>query len=309
MFCRINYGVAQESKAIFEQILREDEEAGGVFNAMQSNEKLYKVADFARLCGLPKDTILYYDRIGLLHPAKVGSNGYRYYSFDQLFTAHLIEGLKLSHMTLDEIRDFMSAPDVDAYHAQAARSLDELEQRIRLLQQAHASITVVDCLSGEWIGHERGELFVCMMPQAGFLVHPEPFSHFDDGARFPWQLKELLDAAHAENLAFVPLIGELRFSEEAQGMQAGSYAALRVLDSPRELSSFSYHVRPQGAYLCANFFGSYGELPGFYAAFREMAADAQHRVSEPLYQIAAGPVFGSGEPFPVRLSAKLENAG
>ena len=96
---------------------------------MQSNEKLYKVADFARLCGLPKDTILYYDRIGLLHPAKVGSNGYRYYTFDQLFTANLIEGLKLSHMTLDEIREFMSAPDVDAYHAQAARSLDELEQR------------------------------------------------------------------------------------------------------------------------------------------------------------------------------------
>lgn len=309
MFCRINYGVAQESKAIFEQILREDEEAGGVFNAMQSNEKLYKVADFARLCELPKDTILYYDRIGLLHPAKVGSNGYRYYTFDQLFTANLIEGLKLSHMTLDEIREFMSAPDVDAYHAQAARSLDELEQRIRLLQQAHASITVVDCLSGEWIGHERGELFVCKMPRAGFLVHPEPFSRDDDGARFPWQLKELLDAAHAEHLAFVPLIGELRFSEEAQGMQAGSYAALRVLDSPRELSSFSYHVRPQGAYLCANFFGSYGELPGFYAAFREMAADAQHRVSEPLYQIAAGPVFGSGEPFPMRLSAKLENAG
>lgn len=309
MFCRINYGVAQESKAIFEQILREDEEAGGVFNAMQSNEKLYKVADFARLCGLPKDTILYYDRIGLLHPAKVGSNGYRYYTFDQLFTANLIEGLKLSHMTLDEIREFMSAPDVDAYHAQAARSLDELEQRIRLLQQAHASITVVDCLSGEWIGHERGELFVCKMPRAGFLVHPEPFSRDDDGARFPWQLKELLDAAHAEHLAFVPLVGELHFGEEAAGTKAGSYAALRVFDSPRELSSFSYHVRPQGAYLCANFFGSYGELPGFYAAFREMAADAQHRVSGPLYQIAAGPVFGSGEPFPMRLSAKLENAG
>lgn len=294
---------------MFEQILREDEEAGGVFNAMQSNERLYKVADFARLCGLPKDTILYYDRIGLLHPAKVGSNGYRYYTFDQLFTANLIEGLKLSHMTLDEIREFMSAPDVDAYHAQAARSLDELEQRIRLLQQAHASITVVDCLSGEWIGHERGELFVCKMPRAGFLVHPEPFSRDDDGARFPWQLKELLDAAHAEHLAFVPLISELHFGEEAAGAKAGSYAALRVFDSPRELSSFSYHVRPQGAYLCANFFGSYGELPGFYAAFREMAADAQYRVSEPLYQIAAGPVFGSGEPFPMRLSAKLENAG
>lgn len=280
-----------------------------LFYAMQDSGKLYKVAEFARLCGLPKDTVLYYDRIGLLRPAKVGSNGYRYYTFDQLFTANLIEGLKLSHMTLDEIRDFMSAPDVDAYHAQAARSLDELEQRIRLLQQAHASITVVDKLSGEWVEYGCGEPFASEMPQAGFLVHPKPFSHFDDGVRFPRQLKELLDFAHAEDLAFVPLVGELRFGEEAQGVQAGSYAALRVFDSPRELSSFSYHVRPQGAYLCANFFGSYDELPGFYAAFRKMAADAQHRVSEPLYQIATGPVFGSGEPFPMRLSAKLENAG
>lgn len=309
MFCRINYGVAQESKAIFEQIPREDEEAGGVFNAMQSNEKLYKVAEFARLCGLPKDTILYYDRIGLLHPAKVGSNGYRYYTFDQLFTANLIEGLKLSHMTLDEIREFMSAPDPGAYHAQVARSLDELEQRIRLLERARASIAVVDKVSGKWVEYGCGEPFVSEMPQAGFLVHPEPFSHFDDGVRFPWQLKELLDFAHAENLAFVPLVGELRFGEEAQGVQAGSYAALRVFDPPRELSSFSYHVRPQGAYLCANFFGSYDELPGFYAAFREMAADAQYRVSEPLYQIATGPVFGNGKSFPMRLSAKLESAG
>jgi len=75
------------------------------------------------------------------------------------------------------------------------------------------------------------------------------------------------------------------------------------------VSESASHVRPQGAYLCANFFGSYGELPDFYAAFREMATDAQYRVSEPLYQIAAGPVFGSGVPFPMRLSAKLENAG
>ena len=276
---------------------------------MQSNEKLYKVADFARLCGLPKDTILYYDRIGLLHPAKVGSNGYRYYSFNQLFTAHLIESLKLSHMTLDEIQNFMSAPDPGAYHAQVARSLDELEQRIRLLERARASIAVVDKLSGDWVEYGCGEPFVSEMPQAGFLVHPEPFSHFDDGVRFPRQLKELLDFAHAENLAFVPLVGELRFGEEAQGVQAGSYAALRVFDSPRELSSFSYHVRPQGAYLCANFFGSYDELPGFYASFREMAADAQHRVSEPLYQVATGPVFGNGKSFPMRLSAKLESAG
>lgn len=40
-----------------------------------------------------------------------------------------------------------------------------------------------------------------------------------------------------------------------------------------------------------------------------MAANAQQRSSEPLYQIATGPVFGSSQAFPMRLSAKIETFG
>ena len=45
-----------------------------------------KTAAFAALCGVKKDTLLHYDRIGLLKPSRVGENGYRYYDFTYIGT-------------------------------------------------------------------------------------------------------------------------------------------------------------------------------------------------------------------------------
>lgn len=40
----------------------------------------YKISEFAALCGLSRDTLLHYDRIGILKPAFVAPSGYRYYT-------------------------------------------------------------------------------------------------------------------------------------------------------------------------------------------------------------------------------------
>ncbi|MEA4988772.1 MAG: MerR family DNA-binding transcriptional regulator, partial [Anaerovorax sp.] len=40
--------------------------------------------EFASLCGVKKDTILYYDEIGILKPDYFAENGYRYYSPNQV---------------------------------------------------------------------------------------------------------------------------------------------------------------------------------------------------------------------------------
>lgn len=44
----------------------------------------YTVKQLARLSGVSVRTLHYYDEIGLLKPAEVGANGYRYYGRDQL---------------------------------------------------------------------------------------------------------------------------------------------------------------------------------------------------------------------------------
>lgn len=53
---------------------------------MNNNSKpLFTTGEFAGLCNIRKDTLFYYDEIGLLKPEIIQDNGYRYYSANQLF--------------------------------------------------------------------------------------------------------------------------------------------------------------------------------------------------------------------------------
>ena len=62
------------------------------------------IAEFAELCGTTKDTLRWYDRQGLLQPSTVGDNGYRYYETIQYEEFDLINILKESGSSLDDIR-------------------------------------------------------------------------------------------------------------------------------------------------------------------------------------------------------------
>ena len=69
---------------------------------------LLKTAEFARLCATTKETLLHYDRFGILKPAAVHGNGYRYYRAEQFFLFSLISTLARSGVSLSEVRDLVS---------------------------------------------------------------------------------------------------------------------------------------------------------------------------------------------------------
>ena len=54
----------------------------------------YHAAEFARLAGITKKTLQYYDEIGLFRPIRVEANGYRVYDVFQLDRLALIAALK-----------------------------------------------------------------------------------------------------------------------------------------------------------------------------------------------------------------------
>lgn len=62
---------------------------------------------FAKLCGIPKKTLLYYDEIGLFQPDFVAENGYRYYSYRQFEVISVILGLRGLGMPLREIKTYI----------------------------------------------------------------------------------------------------------------------------------------------------------------------------------------------------------
>ena len=70
-----------------------------------TDSDFFTVSDFAKVSRTTKDTLLHYDKIGLLSPIlRDGNNNYRYYSIGQLAVVNVIRTLQALGMSLAEIK-------------------------------------------------------------------------------------------------------------------------------------------------------------------------------------------------------------
>ena len=73
-----------------------------------NQERYIKTGEFAKLVGVTKHTLFYYDKIGLFSPEIKLENGYRFYSFDQLDVFDVIQTLRELEVSLEEIKGYMN---------------------------------------------------------------------------------------------------------------------------------------------------------------------------------------------------------
>ncbi len=109
--------------------------------------KLLTVKQVAKLSGVSVRALHHYDEIGLLKPASVGRNRYRYYGRDELLRLQQI----LLHRELDiplaEIGTILDAPGfdrLDALRTQRARLAAEAQRYARLVLTIDRTIASLD---------------------------------------------------------------------------------------------------------------------------------------------------------------------
>lgn len=68
----------------------------------------FTTGEFSKILGVSKDTLFYYDKIGIFSPQLKLDNKYRYYSIFQIEPFYVIYVLKELGMPLNEIKDYMS---------------------------------------------------------------------------------------------------------------------------------------------------------------------------------------------------------
>ena len=103
------------------------------------------IQGFARLCGCNTQTLRYYDRIGLLTPAKVDEwTGYRYYEEEQALLFVKIKNLQQADFSIEEIKALLPGDD-DLLAAAFERKIEEQQQkleRIREIQRSYLKETM-----------------------------------------------------------------------------------------------------------------------------------------------------------------------
>ena len=71
-------------------------------------QNVFSITDFAHFARTTRDTLLHYDKIGLLSPISRGENNYRFYSSSQLAVVNLIRTFQELGMPLAEIKKLIS---------------------------------------------------------------------------------------------------------------------------------------------------------------------------------------------------------
>ena len=103
------------------------------------------IQGFAKLCGCNAQTLRYYDRIGLLTPAKVDEwTGYRYYEEEQALLFVKIKNLQQADFSIEEIRTLLPGDD-NLLTAAFERKIEEQHQkleRIREIQRSYLKETM-----------------------------------------------------------------------------------------------------------------------------------------------------------------------
>ena len=106
----------------------------------------HRIGEFASLTGLSVKTLRFYDEIGLLIPAAVGSHtGYRHYSVAQVDRARYILSLRQFGLTLAEIKDILAAGVSERAALEAARdrlssSVSEGQKLLRSIETRLAQL-------------------------------------------------------------------------------------------------------------------------------------------------------------------------
>ena len=112
-----------------------------------TKEIVYSTGEFAKHFGIKKDTLFYYDKIGLFSPEVVGDNGYRYYTASQIHTFRILLSLRELNFPIKVISEYFKKPSPEKLIKITSSQLKQIEQEMEKLTRIQAFIqNISDCL-------------------------------------------------------------------------------------------------------------------------------------------------------------------
>lgn len=97
------------------------------------------IKDFARLCDCNPQTLRYYDRVGLLKPARIDAySGYRYYDKEQALDFVKIRNLQSAGFSIAEIKELLNRENDEVLRA-FDRKIMEQEEKLSKMKMVRLS--------------------------------------------------------------------------------------------------------------------------------------------------------------------------
>jgi len=132
--------------------------------------KYITTGEFAKLCKVNKQTLIYYDQIGLLSPMLKNEKGYRYYSINQIELFYVIDILKDLGMSLKEIQHYVQNKSPERFLALMYQEKDEIVKKRQEIEMKEKIIETKIALMEEAAKLDFQQITLEELPEASLYL-------------------------------------------------------------------------------------------------------------------------------------------
>lgn len=225
-----------------------------------NQERYITTGEFAKLSGVTKHTLFYYDKIGLFSPEIKKENGYRLYSFEQLEVFEVIQILRELDMPLEEIRSYMSKRSPERLLSLFAEEERLIDQQIKQMKNTKEWIRKKSRILQRTLQEEPGKISITEEPERYMILIRAEQS---DERGWAEAVGKLWDYCEKQQLRSEYSIG---YRQESVNILSGEYEVpsfcYELFD--QKPKGKGYTVRPKGTYLTVCHKGDWKDLGNTY---------------------------------------------
>lgn len=241
----------------------------------------FSVGEFAKLTGVPKQTLQFYDKMGIFEPAIRLDNGYRYYEAEQYEAIDIIYALKEAGLPLSDIKHYLDHRTPEMCVALLDKEAKRIKEKIRALEKTLITVEQKKASTVKGMHIMAGEpVQLITLPEAHLFTWD--FSQIDD-ANFMLELIRMVnwcyDHGYYTGYAMGSIVEESALKENHFSKISYMFTVIdHAVDHP------NYRYRPAGVYAVYHYKGHYEGLPTVYPLIKEAIEKSGHFIAGDSYE-------------------------
>lgn len=276
---------------------------------MGGNGYGFRIGEFAKLCDVTKDTLFHYEKMNLIKPQRMDSNGYRFYGAEQFFYMEMIKCLKESGLSLQQIYEFKEEYNATQYLKMLQQQKEYLRQELQRIQRLYDSLSESIRMTTEAMHEPLDEPKIVAMEEDYLITW-----RVDTGARNP-QTQVVAEAGtissllkYCSRLGITPTQPLGSIVSKQNLIQGKNFSDRCYFHVSEKLDDEHFLLRPRGNYLTMLHKGLYDGSEEAYQILHRYIGEKRLRICGDGYESELIGYLGSGRPedFIIRYEIPVE---
>ncbi|NFH64011.1 MerR family DNA-binding transcriptional regulator [Clostridium botulinum] len=226
----------------------------------RKNFRTFTTGEFAKRFGVKKDTLFYYDKIGLFKPAGISDNGYRYYTIPQFDIFWVIQSLRDLDFPLKSLDNYLKAPSPQDLIELSKNQLNKVDQEIEKLIQIRSILNRIVLQSEEALNAPLDKVILMDLEEEPIL-YSDKNTLKSDTTNEEWSsyYEEFFKKTELKGPAFIGSV------IDKNDLLSGRFGRIDRLFVRMDKSGAT--IKPAGVYAVTYYKGSYESIVDFYEVF------------------------------------------